>query len=134
MPAMRCFTRPMQFATARSDARRAFQKLGRVDPLRSHFFVGNPLNKTPRRVCRLSSHYDCIDLTEIPDDYLPRTNYVPDCDPEEYNRRIPTIMSSTKVRVDRQKKKVTHFYRHRTQGEWSDPASERTLNVAIAPQ
>ena len=27
----------------------------------------------------LSSHYDVIDLTTIPDDYLPRTNYIPDC-------------------------------------------------------
>ena len=56
-----------------------------------HFFVGNPLNKTPRRECRLNSHYDILDLTDLPDDYLPRTNYVPACDPEEYERRSPNV-------------------------------------------
>ncbi len=46
-----------------------------------HFFVGNPLAKTPRAQCKEKGDYDCIDLTFIPDDYLPRTNYVPDCSP-----------------------------------------------------
>jgi len=27
-----------------------------------HFFVGNPLNKTPRVVCTQNSHYDVLDL------------------------------------------------------------------------
>ncbi|AHJ29039.1 Eco57I restriction-modification methylase domain-containing protein [Nodularia spumigena] len=56
-----------------------------------HFFVGTPLNKTPRKLCRLNSHYDCLDLTQIPDDYLPRTNYVPDCSPSEYRMRTPCV-------------------------------------------
>lgn len=42
-----------------------------------HFFVGTPLNKTPRSSCTANSHYDDIDLTEIPDDYLPRAVYRP---------------------------------------------------------
>ncbi len=46
-----------------------------------HFFVGTPFNKTPRAICTEKGHYDVIDLTQIPDDYLPRTNYVPDCFP-----------------------------------------------------
>ena len=48
------------------------------------FFVGVPLNKTPRTVCTLSSHYDVLDLTALPTDYLPRTNYV-----------APVVASST---------------------------------------
>ncbi|MBF0453110.1 MAG: class I SAM-dependent DNA methyltransferase, partial [Candidatus Magnetomorum sp.] len=52
-----------------------------------HFFVGNPFNKTPRAKCTQNSHYDTLDLTTLPDDYLPRTNYVPDCDAEEYRKR-----------------------------------------------
>ncbi|WP_373544497.1 Eco57I restriction-modification methylase domain-containing protein [Chamaesiphon sp.] len=56
-----------------------------------HFFVGNPLNKTPRHVCVQNSQYDVIDLTTIPDDYLPRTNYIPDCNPTEYYRRTPKV-------------------------------------------
>ena len=56
-----------------------------------HFFVGNPLNKTPRRECTQNSHYDVLDLTTLPEDYLPRTNYVPTCGPDEYDRRTPRV-------------------------------------------
>jgi type I restriction-modification system DNA methylase subunit len=38
-----------------------------------HFFVGNPFNKTPRAVSTANGHYDNLDLTHLPDDYLPRT-------------------------------------------------------------
>jgi len=69
-----------------------------------HFFVGNPFYKTPRTVCRKHLDYDVIDLTEIPDDYMPRTNYVPDFDPEEYLRRVPRVPWGDK-------KPVTEFYR-----------------------
>jgi hypothetical protein len=56
-----------------------------------HFFVGTPFYKTPRAVCTANSHYDCLDLTALPDDYLPRTNYVPDCSPAEYAERTPRV-------------------------------------------
>jgi hypothetical protein len=59
-----------------------------------HFFVGNPLYKMPREICEQNSHYDEIDLTQIPEDYLPRTNYVPDEDLQTYVRRVkgfPTL-------------------------------------------
>ena len=56
-----------------------------------HFFVGNPFNKTPRRECTQNSHYDVLDLTTLPEDYLPRTNYVPACNPDEYDRRTPKV-------------------------------------------
>ena len=56
-----------------------------------HFFVGNPFNKTPRRECTQNSHYDVLDLTTLPEDYLPRTNYVPACNPDEYDRRTPRV-------------------------------------------
>ena len=56
-----------------------------------HFFVGNPLYKTPRRTCTLNSHYDVLDLTHLPADYLPRTNYSRACDAAEYARRTPRV-------------------------------------------
>ena len=56
-----------------------------------HFFLANPLNKTPRSVCTEKGHYDTIDLETIPNDYLPRTNYRPMADREEYARRTPTV-------------------------------------------
>jgi hypothetical protein len=40
-----------------------------------HFFVGNPLNKTPRRVCSTHASYDVIDLNIITDDFIPRSNF-----------------------------------------------------------
>ncbi|MDM8536622.1 hypothetical protein QUF70_07710 [Desulfobacterales bacterium HSG17] len=59
-----------------------------------HFFVGNPFYKTPRVKCTLNSHYDILDLTTLPDDYLPRTNYVPDCDAAEYRKRTPKFRTT----------------------------------------
>jgi hypothetical protein len=56
-----------------------------------HFFLANPFNKTPRRVCTANGHYDPIDLEAIPDDYLPRTNYHPMVDRAEYLRRTPRV-------------------------------------------
>ena len=40
-----------------------------------HFYLGNPLSKTPKRVCRVNSDYEVIDLERIGDDYVPRSNY-----------------------------------------------------------
>ncbi len=90
------------------------------------FFVGNPCYKTPREKCTLNSHYDILDLTEIPDDYLPRTNYVPDCDYEEYLRRTP------KVPWD-DKKSVTEYYRF-VNREMLSQSGERTLIPVIIPK
>ncbi|MCP4308402.1 MAG: hypothetical protein GY788_26685, partial [bacterium] len=44
-----------------------------------HFYVGTPFNRTPRQrsLGVKGSDYDDIDVTEIPDDYLPRTLYRP---------------------------------------------------------
>jgi hypothetical protein len=56
-----------------------------------HFAVGLPLYKTPRTVCTEKGHYDCLDLTVLPDDYLPRTNYRPDVTASEYRARAPRV-------------------------------------------
>ncbi len=84
-----------------------------------HFFVGNPCYKTPRAKCTLNSHYDVLELTELPDDHMPRTNYLPDCDPDEYLRRTPKVPWG-------EKKPVTEFYRLVYRG-MIGAAAERTL-------
>ena len=56
-----------------------------------HFFLANPYNKTPRKACTANGHYDNIDLSTLPDDYLPRTNYLPMADRAEYLRRTPRV-------------------------------------------
>ena len=56
-----------------------------------HIHVGNPFYKTPREICRLNGDYDPLTLTELPEHYLPRTNYVPACASEEYEARTPHV-------------------------------------------
>ncbi len=87
-----------------------------------HFYVGNPFNKTPNEGCSSNRDYTSIDLTAIPDDYLPRTNYVPACEPAEYARRIPKWKG----------RPVTEFYRH-VHREMVGPTAERTLISSVAP-
>jgi uncharacterized membrane protein YkvA (DUF1232 family) len=87
-----------------------------------HFYVGNPLNKTPREVCRHNKDYDEIDLEAIPDDYLPRTNYVPACSPKEYLERTPKFKG----------RPVTEFYRH-VHRRMLPLTGERTVASAIIP-
>lgn len=42
-----------------------------------HFSIANPLAKTARSRCTEKNHYDLIDLTEIPAEYLPRAVFRP---------------------------------------------------------
>ena len=90
-----------------------------------HFQVGNPCNKTPRARCTLNSDYDVLDLETLPDDYLPRTNYVPDCDPAEYDRRTPVVPWDGK--------RVTEFYRLAFRRQLSQ-SGERTMILSILPK
>lgn len=90
-----------------------------------HFSMARPFNKTPRRVCAANSHYDPLDLTDLPAEYLPRTNYVPACNAAEYAQRIPRAPW-------RENKPVTEFYRLAFRRQLSQ-SGERTLISAIAP-
>lgn len=54
-----------------------------------HIGVGNPLFKTSRKICRLNSDFDIIDLTGIGDNYIQRCNYSIACSREEYEKRTP---------------------------------------------
>ncbi|MGI3149821.1 Eco57I restriction-modification methylase domain-containing protein [Aeromonas veronii] len=95
-----------------------------------HFYVGTPLYKTPRAVCTEKGHYDCLDLLTLPDDYLPRTNYLPACDAEEYARRTPRV-SWTEPDEDGPKK-VTDYYRVIARRALSQ-SGERTLYGCLMP-
>jgi len=90
-----------------------------------HFFVGSPLYKTPRAICPEKGSYDVLDLTALPDDYLPCTNYIDDCSPSEYLERTPKVPWNNEP--------VTNFYRFATR-RMIGSSSERTLiNSIIAP-
>lgn len=95
-----------------------------------HFYVGNPLSKTPKRVCETHKAYDTLDLEHLPDDYLPRSNYLPACNAKEYTRRVPHV--NWIEEGESEAKPVTAFYRN-VNREMITPAGERTLVTMIAP-
>lgn len=95
-----------------------------------HFFIGNPLYKTPREVCTEKAHYDVIDLMTLPDDYLPRTNYVPACSEDEYRARTPKVSWVDEGCAE--PKRVTEYYRLAMRGMLSQ-SGERTLIAALIP-
>ncbi|KAF0655144.1 hypothetical protein L107_00015 [Cyanobium sp. Copco_Reservoir_LC18] len=90
-----------------------------------HFYVGHPLNKTPRSICTEKAHYDCLDLTLLPDDYLPRTNYVPGVSASEYNARAPRVSWSDRAAF-------TNYYRVGARG-MLPPPNERTYIPTLLP-
>lgn len=95
-----------------------------------HFFVANPFNKTPRRICTEKGHYDVCDLENLSDDYLPRTNYLPMADKIEYLRRTPRVSWVESGKADA--KPVTDYFRHVHRRAISG-SMERTSICTIIP-
>lgn len=123
-----------------------------------HFYVATPFYKTPRPVCSEKGHYDVLDLSALPDDYLPRTNYLPMADRGRFESNVPRVSwqeseelelpwellsddekstfnkkSGPKFVVHRwQQKKITDYFRLIIRRRLSQ-AGERTLIPIIAP-
>ena len=83
----------------------------------------NPYGYTTKQKYRVSSDYDRVDLTNIPEDYLIRCRYRPGIPMDEYERAIPESPWG----------KITDFYRIVSR-EFVGPENERTLTCAIAPK
>lgn len=81
----------------------------------------NPYHSTPRRLYRVNSDYDRVDLLEIPEDYLIRCRYRPGIDPQKYRSKIPGSAWG----------KITDRFRLISR-EFVGCDSERTLTCAIA--
>ena len=88
-----------------------------------HIGVANPLFKASRSVCKLNSDYDNLDLTNLPENYMQRCNYLPAISVEKYIEKIP--MTSWDIRVD-------SVYRLLAR-KMLNQEGERTLISAIAP-
>lgn len=82
--------------------------------------VANPLLQSTRRRYRVNSDYDFIDLTDIPDDYLPRVKYAQACSEAEYDSRIQKMADGSRFDA---------IYRLCNR-EYVGLASERTLQAA----
>jgi hypothetical protein len=61
-----------------------------------HIGVANPFFKTSRRVCKINSDYDNIDLLSIGESYMQRCNYTPHCGFSDYMQRIPLTQWGSK--------------------------------------
>ena len=88
-----------------------------------NFYVANPFAKSPRPGCKSKGDFDDIDLTVLPETYLPRTNYVRTLDRVEYNQRMPSYEG----------KIVTDHYRVICRN-FVNPSNERTLIPFFAPR
>lgn len=89
------------------------------------FFLANPFNKTPRRVCKLNSDYIQITLDDIGEDYLPRSNFSPNLDLSDFRAEIPFVPWANGGQVD-------NYFRLAFR-QMIGPSSERTLAGAIIP-
>jgi hypothetical protein len=96
-----------------------------------HFFVGTPLYKTPRAICTEKGHYDILDLQTLPDNYLPRTNYVPACDPATYRDRIPRV--AWMEEGEHRERLVTEYYRLVNRRMFGG-SSERSFISTVMPR
>lgn len=96
-----------------------------------HFYVGNPLSKTPKAICETHKAYDTLDLETLPDHYLPRSNYRPACSATEYASRVPRV--SWVEEGETEAKPVTAYYRLFFRNMLSQ-SGERTLISAIFPK
>jgi len=90
-----------------------------------HLGVATPFLQSPRSICTTNRAYDIIDLSLIPENYLPRTNYIPSCEPNVYFDRTPSVPWDSS-------KRVTSYYRIAMRRALSQ-SGERTLQAAIIP-
>src|SRR5262249_22580211 len=79
--------------------------------------------KTPEEISVSNRDYSDIDLTVVPDSYIPRTNYVPACSKQEYLNRTPKWKG----------KPVTSYYRLAFRNMLT-LTGERTLIGCVIPK
>lgn len=85
-----------------------------------HFFVGNPISKSPFFNYSNQSHYDVILLDEIESDFIPRCNYIPLITKDEIIKKTGIIFN--KPWVDHYKLGLSKMV---------NVATERTLQPSI---
>ncbi|WP_154140726.1 Eco57I restriction-modification methylase domain-containing protein [Photobacterium damselae] len=106
-----------------------------------HFYVGTPYYNTPKAICSSHRAYDSLDLTAIPDDYIPRTNYAYSLTNAELRNYTPTVTwideerecNGSLAESKSMPRPITDYFRfvHRRQ---LSQAGERTLCGTIIPR
>ena len=95
-----------------------------------HIYASNPFYKTPDRICEKHHDYSCIDLTNISEDYFPRTNFVPSS-VEDIRLNIPPVSWSGANGIST--KKTSDYYRIAYRRRLSQ-LGERTFTPALLPK
>lgn len=90
-----------------------------------HVFVGNPLFKIPDDPCDNNLQWSLLDLTNLPDDYLPRCKYLPNVDRAEYLSRMDKVPWDNRP--------VSEYPRIAYRGMVGCDL-ERSLTVAVIPE
>ena len=90
-----------------------------------HIHVGNPLYQTPRAKCKTKFDYDLISLEDVPDNYVPRTNFVEKCSRFDYYAASPHLTWDKSV-------SLIDTYRLASRAMLGQ-ANERTLKCALIP-
>lgn len=88
-----------------------------------HIGIANPMFKVSRRICKLNSDYDSLDITALEKDYIQRCNYSPNCTLDEYHKRAPSTNWGTKC-YDSYRIFMRNMF---------NQSGERTLISAIMP-
>jgi len=96
-----------------------------------HFYLANPLYKSPRRVCISNGHYDPLDLTNLPSDYLPRANYMPALNRQDFFARVARV--TWREEGAAREKLFTDYYRLAAR-KMIPTSGERTLVPILIPR
>jgi hypothetical protein len=98
-----------------------------------HFFVSNPLYKTPQEVCVIANtHYDIIDHESIEEDFVARTNYLP----QNVGANYASIIKGFEIGIDTDGKPIyDNWLDYNKVGfrKMLSQSGERTLTGAILP-
>lgn len=103
-----------------------------------HLSVGSPLFKCPDNPCETNKSWMPIDLTFIPDDYLPRVKYLPNVVMKDYHERMPKVAWDPDVRdrygkVHKYGTPIDQFYRVAIRA-MVPTDGDRTLTSGILPR
>lgn len=99
-----------------------------------HIFVSNPLYKTPKEICIEKAHYDTINPSLIPEDFIARTNYIPHQHIELFPKLIKGFKTGKKDEVGNDVYDNWIDYYKVGFRKMLNQAGERTLTCAILPQ
>ena len=98
-----------------------------------HIGLCNPIVKSPRPICLLNSDYDVVSLSTIGEDFVPRTNYVPNIPVNKFKDYFQGLSIGQDSEGNEQFDTWTDHYRCGFR-EFVGPDSERTLVAAILPR